>query len=399
MRTRRKPMLMILMVMLVCIFAMPVSASAAKLNKKSATIYTGKTLQLKVTGTSKKVTWRSSKTSVAKVDQNGKITAVKKGSAVIKAKVGKKTYQCKVTVKQRAKSVSLNKSSYFMIPGKTWTPQVTVKPANTNNKSVQWSSSNTAIARVNSKGKITAVANGTAVITAATKDGSKKKATCTIYVLKGGNTSNTTTGTTTGNTTGNTTENTTGTTQTGESALARKFLKLLEKYSQQVQMDAANGTAKWTYSNAGSVGYTWSLALKDAQEKGKSSCNCALLARWGLRDLGIINKKNFWGEKGGEITYRGDVKNQLLKHCQIIRVYKTPNQLLAEGNLLPGDICTWVEYGHTNVYAGNGLWYDGGRSGAVGGYKNGVFVFNTFGPAATINMSGTTVGYIIRLVK
>ena len=386
---------MILLVMLVCAFAMPVSASAAKLNKKSATMYTGKTLQLKMSGTTKKVTWRSSKASVAKVDQTGKITAVKKGRAVIKAKVGKKTYQCKVTVKQRATSVSLNKSSYFMIPGKTWTPQVTVKPSNTNNKSVQWRSSNTAIAKVNSKGKITAVANGTAVITATAKDGSKKTASCTIYVLKGGNTSNTTTGSTTGTTTGNTT----GSSQSGESALARKFLALLEKYSQQVQMDVANGTATWTYSNAGSVGYTWSLALKDAQNKGKSSCNCALLARWGLRDLGIINKKNFWGEKGGEITYRGDVKDQLLKHCTITRVHKTPNQLLAEGNLLPGDICTWVEYGHTNVYAGNGLWYDAGRSGAIGGYKNGVFQFKSFGPAATVNMSGTTVGYIIRLVK
>ncbi|MFR3320470.1 MAG: hypothetical protein ACLTSZ_03945 [Lachnospiraceae bacterium] len=42
---------------------------------------------------------------------------------------------------------------------------------------------------------------------------------------------------------------------------------------------------------------------------------------------------------------------------------------------------------------------DSGRSGAVGGYQNGTFVFRTFGPAATVNMSGTTVGYIIRLIK
>ena len=387
MRTRRKSMLMILMVMLICVFAMPVSASAAKMNKKSATMYTGKTLQLKVTGTSKKAVWSSNKKSVAKVDQNGKITAVKKGSAVIRAKIGKKTYQCKVTVKQRATSVSLNKSSYFMLPGKTWTPQVTVKPSNTNNKNVQWSSSDTAIARVNSKGKITAVANGTAVITATTKDGSKKSVNCTIYVLKGPSISSTT---------GGTTE--TGTTQTGESALARKFLKLMEKYSEQVQMDTVNGTAKWIYSNSGVSAY-WNDALKSAQEKGKSYCNCALLVRWGLRELGVIGKRDFWGEKGGGITFRGDSETLLRKHCQIISVYKTPEQLLAEGNLLPGDICTWVDYRHTNVYAGNGLWYDSGRSSGVGSYKNGTFYFKTFGPAATINMSGNTVGYIIRLVK
>lgn len=392
MRTRKKSMLVVLFMMLVCIVAMPVSASAAKLNKKSATMYTGKTLQLKVSGTSKKVTWSSSKASVAKVDQNGKIKAVKKGSAVIRAKVGKKTYKCKVTVKQRATSVSLNKESYFMIPGKTWTPQVTVKPSNTNDKRIQWSSSDKSIAKVNSKGKITAVSNGTAVITAMAKDGSKKKATCTIYVLKGGSS------TEKKEESSGETESAGDTSQTSQSAMAGKFLALLDKYSKQVQSDAANGTAQWSYSNSGAAS-TWSGALSKRQKNGISYCNCALLARWGLRELGIINSKNFWGEPGGEITYRSDVKEQLLKHCEIIRVYKTPKQLLAEGNLLPGDICTWVEYGHTNVYAGNGLWYDAGRNGNLGGYKNGKFVFQTFGPAATVNMSGTTVGYIIRLVK
>ena len=78
---------------------------------------------------------------------------MKKGSAVIRAKIGKKTYQCKVTVKQRATSVSLNKDSYFMVPGKTWTPQVTVQPSNTNDKRIRWSSSNKAVAKVNSEGK------------------------------------------------------------------------------------------------------------------------------------------------------------------------------------------------------------------------------------------------------
>ena len=395
MRIRRKSMFMILMVMLICVFVMPVSASAAKMNKKSATMYTGKTLQLKVTGTSKKAAWSSSRKSVVKVNQKGKITAVKKGSAVIRAKIGKKTYQCKVTVKQRATSVSLNKDSYFMVPGKTWTPQVTVQPSNTNDKRIQWSSSNKAVAKVNSKGKITAVANGTAVITATTKDGSKRKASCTVYVLKGGNTSNTTTG----STTESKIESTTGAaSQNGESALARKFLALLEKYSRQIQSDAASGTTKWFYSNSGAPAY-WSTDIKNAQEKGKSCCNCALLARWGLRDLGVIGKRDFWGEPGGEINFRGDSKTLLQQHCQIIRVYKTPNQLLKEGNLLPGDICTWVEYGHTNVYAGDGLWYDAGRNGNLGGYKSGTFYFKTFGPAATVNMSGTTVGYIIRLIK
>ena len=112
-----------------------------------------------------------------------------------------------------------------------------------------------------------------------------------------------------------------------------------------------------------------------------------------MREMGVIDSKNFWGLVGGGIQFRGDVEAQLRKYCDIIPVYKTPNQLLAEGNLLPGDICTWVEYQHTNVYAGNGLWYDSGRGA---NYSSSEGAFTSFGPGATINMSGTTVGYIIR---
>ena len=110
--------------------------------------------------------------------------------------------------------------------------------------------------------------------------------------------------------------------------------------------------------------------------------------------MGVINEKNFWGEIGGEFVFRGDIKEQFLKRCKIIKVYQTPNQLLAEGNLLPGDICSWVEFRHTNVYAGNGLWYDAGRGC---NYVNSVFA--SFGPSATISMSGSKVGYIIRFIN
>lgn len=46
-----------------------------------------------------KLTWKSSKKSVVAVDNNGKITAKKKGKAVITVKCGKKKATCKITVK------------------------------------------------------------------------------------------------------------------------------------------------------------------------------------------------------------------------------------------------------------------------------------------------------------
>ena len=51
--------------------------------------------------TNQKVTWKSSKSKIAKVDKNGKVTALKKGTATITVttKDGKKKATCKVTVK------------------------------------------------------------------------------------------------------------------------------------------------------------------------------------------------------------------------------------------------------------------------------------------------------------
>lgn len=376
MGSRRKSALAVLILMFVCMLAMPVHASAAvKLNKKTATLYTGSTLQLKVTGTSKKATWKSSNPSVATVSQSGKVKAVKKGSTVISAKVNKKTYKCKVTVKQRVTSVTISKTSYFMMPGKTWTVPVTVKPSNANNKSLKWSSSNPSVAKVSSSGKVTAVSNGNAVITATSKDGSNKKATCNVIVLKPSS----------------------GNSSTGSTASAKKLLQILQKYSSQIQSDKTKGIT-WAYQNNG-ASKTWSEAVQRGKKNGITYSNCALMVNWALREMKILDRKSFWGETGGNVHYTGNAKEQLLKYCDIIAVYKTPQQLLDEGNLKPGDICTYVDYRHTNVYAGDGRWYDSGRTSAVGGYQGKTFVFNSFGPAASINMTGTTVSYIIRLKK
>lgn len=73
--------------------------AAAAINKTKATIYNGKTLQLKVKGTTRTVRWSSSDNKVAKVNQKGLVTALKVGKATITAKVGSRKLTCKVTVK------------------------------------------------------------------------------------------------------------------------------------------------------------------------------------------------------------------------------------------------------------------------------------------------------------
>lgn len=76
------------------------SQSRVSISDKKLALYVGETkkLTLKNTGRKQKVTWKSSKKRVAAVNKSGKVTGKKVGSAVIQAKMGNKTYSCKVTV-------------------------------------------------------------------------------------------------------------------------------------------------------------------------------------------------------------------------------------------------------------------------------------------------------------
>lgn len=74
------------------------AAAKVKINKKSVTLTKGKSVTLKIKGTKKKAKWTSSNKKVASVNKKGKVTAKKKGTAKITAKIGKKKYVCKVKV-------------------------------------------------------------------------------------------------------------------------------------------------------------------------------------------------------------------------------------------------------------------------------------------------------------
>ena len=160
------------------------AASKVKLNKKKVTLYVGKSTTLKVKGTKKKVKWSSNKKSVATVSSKGKVKAKKKGTATITAKVGKKKYKCKVTVKKKSipiESIELSDTSLQGYVGATGRLSVEIYPSNTTeDKTVIWSSSNPSIASIDQNGFITANAVGTAILQA--KVGNKI-ATCNITVL------------------------------------------------------------------------------------------------------------------------------------------------------------------------------------------------------------------------
>ena len=80
-------------------------------------------------------------------------------------------------------SVSLNQTSLKLTEGSTSQLIATVLPANATDGSVNWTSSNTSVASVSSTGKVTALKEGTAIITASSIDGGHSS-TCNVTVIK-----------------------------------------------------------------------------------------------------------------------------------------------------------------------------------------------------------------------
>lgn len=132
------------------------------------------------------VEWSSDNEAVATVDAKGVVTPVSEGVAniTVKAVENGKTASCKVTVKRVVVTgVSLNKTSVQMTIGEITTLKAVVEPADATIADVTWSTTNAAVATVDG-GKVTALADGSAVITVTTKDGGFT-ADCAVTVSSG----------------------------------------------------------------------------------------------------------------------------------------------------------------------------------------------------------------------
>ena len=125
----------------------------------STSLYRGKTTTLKATTSySTKVTWKSSKPSIATVSSSGVVTGKKAGTVYIYANAYGKSVKYKLTIKEPA--LKLNKSSSSIYKGKT----TTLKATTSYRTKVTWKSSNSSIATVSSTGVVTGKKAGTAYI-------------------------------------------------------------------------------------------------------------------------------------------------------------------------------------------------------------------------------------------
>jgi uncharacterized protein YjdB len=160
---------------------------------KSLDLFVGQTYQLKAKATpsnalNKKVVYESSDSKIVTVSSNGMLKAVKKGTVMITVKAkdgsGKKAV-ITVNSKVRVSKVTITEptdQNFVLIKGKTFTIKTKITPSNASNKALSFSSSNSKVATVSSKGLITAKSSGKATITVKAKDGSGKAATLIVTV-------------------------------------------------------------------------------------------------------------------------------------------------------------------------------------------------------------------------
>ncbi|MDO5155400.1 MAG: leucine-rich repeat protein [Eubacteriales bacterium] len=148
-----------------------ITITGTYLSKNQVTTKVFETVQLKVVNGIGQTKWKSSNTKVAKVSDNGVVTGVSKGTAVITAKNNGVQMQCTVEVKdlelnQKNAKVTIGFKTKLILEG---------------GKNVKWSSSNKKIATVKQSGVVTGKKKGSVTITA-TCNGQKYK--CKLQVME-----------------------------------------------------------------------------------------------------------------------------------------------------------------------------------------------------------------------
>lgn len=121
--------------------------------------------------------------SVARLDGN-RIIAVNNGETKITATCGIVKTSAKVTVTTKVEQIALSKTEGVLTVGNSVTVTATVTPDNATNATVNWTSSDETVATVDSNGKVTAVAAGSATITATSESDGDVSADYALTVNK-----------------------------------------------------------------------------------------------------------------------------------------------------------------------------------------------------------------------
>ena len=158
-----------------------IDPSSVSLNKHDLTLNVGGTAKLEATiepanATNTALSWSSTAPAVATVDNNGTVTAVSEGQAIVTVVTlaGGKSDACVVKVSKSfipVTGVRLDKKELKLTTGGGYSLTATVEPSDATDASVSWSSSNSDVASVDADGHVSALSEGTATISVKTTDG------------------------------------------------------------------------------------------------------------------------------------------------------------------------------------------------------------------------------------
>ena len=138
--------------------------------------------------TKKGVVWESKDESIATVDQEGLVSAVKEGSTqiIVSTANGNFSAVCNVIIEKElvaVTSITLDQDVIELMVGSKYQFKATVLPDNATNKTLVWSSDDEKIATVSSSGVVTALEEGSATIHVQSLD-KKVSASCDVFVEK-----------------------------------------------------------------------------------------------------------------------------------------------------------------------------------------------------------------------
>lgn len=169
----------------ITVYAKTVPVAGIRLSETSIQLNKGDSRTLSATvqpdnATDNAVQWTSSDNSVASVDQNGTITAVSGGKATITASAGGVSASCSVNVNVPVTSIRLSSIILTLEKGTFAVLTATVSPEDAMDKNVQWNSDDPSVATVDQNGRVTAINDGRAKITASAGG---LTASCTVICI------------------------------------------------------------------------------------------------------------------------------------------------------------------------------------------------------------------------
>ena len=164
-----------------------IQVTSIKLNKNSARIKVGDTINLNATitpsnATIKTINWNSSDVSIATVSSNGNVVALDEGKVIIEARTGNNIVdKCEIIIDPiEVSKIEITNAKVIKVYDSLKLNAI-ISPSNATNKDVTWSSSNNSVATVTQKGEVTAKKAGDVIITA--KSSNNKESSVSIRVI------------------------------------------------------------------------------------------------------------------------------------------------------------------------------------------------------------------------